>query len=179
MKLIQKDIVEIKFSKLMWKIKIVGFCDAVLNNMMNEQLRSASRMWSRMKVKRVVRSAIIFIKQLVEEIMDIEAEKRGLTIVSESNNLMEAFVSLRTLRQDVYDDGNEKKMVEEDEDELDDEKVKDEEELVEEKDEELYNDKDKQLLADKNEEQTAKSRDDPVVTSMMMGVRKQWKMING
>ena len=126
-KVIKAERVEIKFPKLVGNIKIMGFCDAALNNMddgvssgggyvvflVDEQLRSAPIMWTSMKIKRVVRSslaaealiavdcadAMIFIKQLVEEIMDAKTEQRGLTIVTDSNNLMEALASPHAVQE--------------------------------------------------------------------------------
>ena len=105
----------------------MGFCDAALNNLddkvssgggyviflVDEQLRSVPIMWTSMKIKRVVRSslaaealiavdcadAMIFMKQMVEEIMDARAEKRGLTIITDSNNLMEALASPHAVQE--------------------------------------------------------------------------------
>ena len=97
---IETERVEIKYPKLVGKIKIISFCDAALNNMddgvlsgggyivflVDEQLRSAPIMWTSTKIKRVVRSllaaealiavdcadSMIYIKTLVEEIMNID-----------------------------------------------------------------------------------------------------------
>ena len=143
-KTIQDEKVVIKYPKLKGKIGIIGFCDAALNNMddgvssgggyiiflVDEDLRAAPIIWTSTKIKRVVRSslaaealiavdcadAMIYIKSLVEEIMNIVQGEIKPIIVTDSNNLIESLgsphpvqekrlrVDIASLQQDINED---------------------------------------------------------------------------
>ena len=81
--------------------------------LVDEQLSSAPIMWTSMKIRRVVRSslaaealiavdcadAMIYIKTLVEEIMNVEGEQSRPTIVTDLNNLIETLASPHSVQE--------------------------------------------------------------------------------